>query len=140
MYPYKPWGKFRHPEGWTAFNAALNVGLAYMGWFDTAIKVKGGEREITEVIYDKTLTLTLQAPRNFDLDKIEKALLRVISADGKVVNIEMTEEAANGLLFKAQIILSKSQKSGAITLPVGKAITFEYGVKPFSRTLKISPQ
>ncbi|QDU57225.1 hypothetical protein Pan181_34390 [Aeoliella mucimassa] len=28
-YPYNPTAPFRHPEGWTAFNSALNVGLAY---------------------------------------------------------------------------------------------------------------
>lgn len=31
-FPLNPRGKFRHPEGWTAFNAAFNVGLAYIGW------------------------------------------------------------------------------------------------------------
>ena len=31
-FPFDPRGKFRHPEGWTAFNAAFNVGLAYIGW------------------------------------------------------------------------------------------------------------
>jgi hypothetical protein len=28
-YPNNPDGPYRHPEGWTAFNAAFNVGLAY---------------------------------------------------------------------------------------------------------------
>ena len=32
MYPFNPGGEFRFPEGWSAFNAALNVGLAYMAW------------------------------------------------------------------------------------------------------------
>ena len=27
-FPYNPGGAFRHPEGWTAFNAAFNVALA----------------------------------------------------------------------------------------------------------------
>ncbi len=30
MYGYNPEGKFRHPEGWVNWNAALNVGLAYI--------------------------------------------------------------------------------------------------------------
>lgn len=30
MFPFNPGGKPRHPEGWSAFNAALNVGLAYL--------------------------------------------------------------------------------------------------------------
>ena len=30
MFPFNPNGKPRFPEGWTAFNSALNVGLAYI--------------------------------------------------------------------------------------------------------------
>lgn len=30
MFPFNPRGKPRHPEGWGAFNAALNVGMAYL--------------------------------------------------------------------------------------------------------------
>ncbi|WAC21091.1 discoidin domain-containing protein [Luteolibacter sp. SL250] len=30
MYPFNPRGKPRFPEGWSAFNSALNVGLAYI--------------------------------------------------------------------------------------------------------------
>jgi hypothetical protein len=30
MYPYNPSGKFRHPEGWVNWNAAWNVGLAFL--------------------------------------------------------------------------------------------------------------
>lgn len=33
-FPFNPDGDFRHPEGWTAFNAALNVGLAYTAFAD----------------------------------------------------------------------------------------------------------
>ena len=34
MYPFNPGGKFRHPEGWVNFNAAWNVGLAYVRWHE----------------------------------------------------------------------------------------------------------
>lgn len=30
MFPFNPRGRSRHPEGWSAFNAAMNVGLAYI--------------------------------------------------------------------------------------------------------------
>lgn len=33
-YPFNPAGDFRHPEGWTAFNAAFNVGLAYLNLYE----------------------------------------------------------------------------------------------------------
>lgn len=35
-YPFNPGAAFRHPEGWTAFNAAFNVGLAYLNWYENA--------------------------------------------------------------------------------------------------------
>ena len=34
MYPFNPKGKNRWPEGWTAFNAAWNVSLAYLNIFE----------------------------------------------------------------------------------------------------------
>jgi hypothetical protein len=41
MYPYNPSGKFRHPEGWSAFNAAWDVGQAYLTWYDTDLQLTG---------------------------------------------------------------------------------------------------
>jgi hypothetical protein len=38
MYPYNPNGKFRHPEGWTAFNAAWNVSLAYLTYYNSGLQ------------------------------------------------------------------------------------------------------
>ena len=47
-FPFNPGGKFRHPEGWTAFNSAFNVALAEAVHQDIAfdyindkLKVKG---------------------------------------------------------------------------------------------------
>ncbi len=34
MYPFNPAGRHRHPEGWTAYNAAWNVSLAYLNFFE----------------------------------------------------------------------------------------------------------
>lgn len=34
MYPFNPNGKNRHPEGWTAYNAAWNVSLAFLNFFE----------------------------------------------------------------------------------------------------------
>lgn len=34
MYPFNPKGKSRHPEGWTAYNAAWNVSLAFLNFFE----------------------------------------------------------------------------------------------------------
>ena len=34
MYPFNPKGKYRHPEGWTSYNAAWNVSLAFLNFFE----------------------------------------------------------------------------------------------------------
>lgn len=34
MYPFNPKGKHRWPEGWTAYNACWNVGLAFLNFFE----------------------------------------------------------------------------------------------------------
>lgn len=34
MYPFNPEGKNRWPEGWTAYNAAWNVALAYLNFYE----------------------------------------------------------------------------------------------------------
>lgn len=34
MYPFNPKGKHRWPEGWTAYNAGWNVGLAFLNFFE----------------------------------------------------------------------------------------------------------
>lgn len=38
MYPFNPKGMNRHPEGWTAYNAAWNVSLAYLNWYESTLK------------------------------------------------------------------------------------------------------
>ena len=40
-YPFNPNAKFRHPEGWTGFNAAFNASLAYCCWDECTIEVAG---------------------------------------------------------------------------------------------------
>ena len=40
-YPFNPSGAYRHPEGWTAFNAAFNMGLVAANRRDTRIEAMG---------------------------------------------------------------------------------------------------
>lgn len=52
-YPFNPAGSFRHPEGWTAFNAAYNMGLLAAIRHDSTITL---ERK------DDVLCIELRAP------------------------------------------------------------------------------
>ena len=110
MYLLKTWSKFRHLKGWAAFNSALDVGFACMGWHDNALSLKDDDKEVNYAVYDKTLNLMVQAPLNLDVSKVEKASITLKSSDGIVSVIELSGEAANGFLFNAEIAFSKSQK------------------------------
>lgn len=58
-YPFNPSGAFRHPEGWTAFNAAFNVGLAYLCREGTTLRVKGQTLELRAPVFAPTATVQL---------------------------------------------------------------------------------
>ncbi len=67
-YPFDPTGDFRHPEGWTAFNAALNVGLAYTCQYDTKVEIVDPEsgRRLDSLEPGQTVTIRVKAPVGFD--------------------------------------------------------------------------
>jgi hypothetical protein len=58
-YPNNPDGAFRHPEGWTAFNAAFNVGLAYACREATRLSRKGKTITLQAPIFAPTATITV---------------------------------------------------------------------------------
>lgn len=60
-YPFNPNGKFRHAEGWTAFNAALNMGLAAASRENTTINLirifKGVEITVEGPVFGAVVTV-----------------------------------------------------------------------------------
>ena len=60
-YPFNPNGKFRHAEGWTAFNAALNMGLAAASRENTTIDLirifKGVEITVEGPVFGAGVTI-----------------------------------------------------------------------------------
>lgn len=63
-YPFNPAGAFRHPEGWTAFNAALNMGLVAAIRHDSAINLKRTgdmlDIELRAPVFRPTATVTVE--------------------------------------------------------------------------------
>lgn len=69
-FPFNPEGEFRHPEGWTAFNAAFNVSLAESIHRETTISYKNSKITVQgpffvpniniDIIDDKGITTTLK--------------------------------------------------------------------------------
>lgn len=58
-YPNSPDGPFRHPEGWTAFNSAFNVGLAYACREATQLTRKGNTITLHAPVFAPTATITV---------------------------------------------------------------------------------
>ncbi|WP_395139311.1 hypothetical protein [Armatimonas sp.] len=58
-YPNNPDGPFRHPEGWTAFNSAFNVGLAYACREATWLTRKGKIVTLQAPVFAPTATVTV---------------------------------------------------------------------------------
>jgi hypothetical protein len=63
-YPFNPRAAFRHPEGWTAFNSAFNVGLAVAARSSTSIEVTSVEtgKAVTSLMPDRRYRIILRAP------------------------------------------------------------------------------
>jgi hypothetical protein len=62
MYPFRPGTAFRHPEGWTSFNAAWNAGLAYLGWYNTRLScTQDGAVTLEAPLYKGTPTVQAAA-------------------------------------------------------------------------------
>ena len=63
-YPFNPRAAFRHPEGWTAFNSAFNVGLAVTTQSSTTIAVMNTEtgKTVTSLIPGQRYRIVLRTP------------------------------------------------------------------------------
>jgi hypothetical protein len=88
-FPFNPAGQFRHPEGWTAFNAAFNVSLAE--------SVRGAIR-----ITHENGTLTLQGP--FFVPSIN---VDVIDVDSTARNVMLSAVDNQQIEFRDELRLPR---------------------------------
>ena len=90
-FPFQPHkGGFRHCEGWTAFNAAWNVGLAYACRDATTIELTGDR-------------VRLHAPAGADPAKRERVRVTLKTKDGKTSELELEEVSASDTRFEAML-------------------------------------
>lgn len=73
QYPFNPQGDFRHAEGWTAFNAAFNVGLAFTCWEDTRVRLLDEQF--------KTPLTSLASPASRDKTKLPIELVALVTTN-----------------------------------------------------------
>ncbi len=112
-YPYNPLGGFRHTEGWSAFNAAFNVGLAFLGREHTRLEAESEGDDITV-----TLDAPVFAPH---------ADVRVTFADGRTGKLALTATSPRQTRF-----------TGRVTAPGSGPVTLNYGFGLFAKTVVLS--
>ena len=106
-YPFQPHrGGFRHCEGWTAFNAAWNVTLAYACNDATSIEVTPDRR------------LRLSAPAGVDPSKPERVRVTLTAPDGKTSELELIESSPSDTRFEATL---------PSDVPPGSRISYGHG-------------
>ncbi len=126
-YPFNPDGKFRHPEGWTAFNAALNMGL-----------IAATEKNIqieADAVYDG-LKIKLAAPV---FGTTAHLLLETSSGDSEI--IELHAKHHSNTLFYAKIKTESSKvvtNDGNLQLKTGDKLTVSFGNGFFKTSKTIS--
>ncbi len=129
-YPHSPQNGFRHCEGWTAFNAAWNVTLAYRcraeTWF-TVSDEKGGA--IDFVRPGRAMRLGLRAILNQDPDTAETITIWTDS-DGERGALELVESDTNALTHVVDV------DTDGLGLKRGKDGIVGYGYGFMAKTLR----
>ena len=130
-FPFNPTAGFRHCEGWTAFNAAFNVSLAYSSWEQTAWGVAEPGDKIDPA---EPLGVSLTVRAGTDPAQTETVVAQV-SVDGEQAGeVTLTEEGTDGIEFAGSVRLQDYTEQG------GETVTLSYGHKPFDRSLTFKLQ
>ena len=114
-YPFNPAGDFRHPEGWTAFNAAFNMGLIASVKKDTTFSVV----EQTS----QSLTIELDAPVFGNYATVE-----FISPNGDRERIDLRPTDYQKFNYRGNVAINSSDASpgdGVLQARPGDTITLQ---------------
>ncbi len=109
-YPYNPLGGYRHNEGWSAFNAAFNVGLAFLCREHTRLAAQ---------FEDGAISVTLDAPVFAPLAEV-----LVTFSDGRTEKLALTATSAR-----------QTQYAGRLTAPQSGTVAISYGFGLFAKTV-----
>lgn len=130
-YPFNPSGEFRHAEGWTAFNAAFNVGLAYTCWRDTRLSIWDGEfqESVGSVAAPAWIGISLKAVVG-DENTSRTATLTVQSSAGDAEQIRVRATKAGGLELRGRLRLATGAAQagdGILQVSNGGSLSVSYG-------------
>ena len=143
-YPFDPYaGDPGHSEGWVAFNTPWNVALAYLSHLETGIEFY--DSNLIQPVHtvslrdtDIRLAVVLNAPLNFDYDKIESGEVVVYTSRGDHLLLTVTEKNLNSTDFVGGLVLEEGEiddKDGRIQVRPGDVITVSYGWDVFQRSV-----
>ncbi len=128
-YPFHPEvGNVGWTEGWIQHNTPFNLSLAYLAHHSTAINLTRD---------GKDLVIRLEAPLNFDSEKIETATVTLTSSSGETKTIELREDGPNSRFLTARIPLAELPRSssGDSTLQA----TYGFGYLATTARIKLDP-
>jgi len=131
-YPFNPNTDFRHPEGWSAFNAAFNVGLAYTCRADTKIYLRDAisGKTINNWAYNRPVQVILQAPIGNAGGSLKTVQVQVAGDNTPYQTLKLHANAGEPFQFTGRVTFSKSPSSNVekqLYVSVDKPLTFSYG-------------
>jgi hypothetical protein len=132
-YPYHPEkGNIGWTEGWVQFNTPLNASLAYLAFAETSISLKAE---------GDALVIRLEAPLNFDYEKIESGIVWVQSAGGDKEAVTVMEESVNSRVLVGRITLQigvpPKSRDGHLQVEPGATVVAGYGFGYLGRSTKL---
>ncbi len=110
-YPLSPNAGFRHPEGWTAFNAALNVSLSLQTHTTVQLEAEHG---------DQCIEVRLIAPVDLVQSESEVATIEVVTAEGSR-RVQLEETGVNTFEFVGTLELDE------LGITADDAVTIQHG-------------
>ena len=132
-YPFNPSGGFRHPEGWTAFNAALNMGLVAATNRDTKFAALDPQGQPIETI-GSDFRLSLSAPVF-----TRRATVTLTASSGDRETVTLTAKDYLMFDFSGQIRVQAGEatpEDGVLQIQPGDRITARYGHGYFANSME----
>ncbi|MBN1846449.1 MAG: hypothetical protein JW810_12240 [Sedimentisphaerales bacterium] len=145
QYPFNPAGEFRHAEGWTAFNAAFNVGLAYACRAGIRLEVVDAVSGSTvdTIRYDRPLRVRLSAADSMSggFRKAVPVQVQVASGSDPPVNLNLFPVPGQPCVSAGLVYLTRSDTAEPnwIGVPPGASLTISYGYGLWGQAVTLRP-
>jgi hypothetical protein len=122
-YPYHPEkGDFGWTEGWIQFNTPFNNSLAWLAYCETRISITR---------QGSVLQIQLEAPLNFEDEKVEFGKVRISSDTGDMEWVQVTEISPNSRVLAGKIAVqlntSTVSNDGVLQADSGSIVKAAYG-------------